>query len=210
MIAPYGAWSSLAQTLYKTTSPGVPDFYQGTELWSLSLVDPDNRRPVDYDLRRRMLRELKEQAAGADRRDLCRDLAAHWHTGKVKLYLTWQALAFRRDHRGLFEQGDYVPLEPGGGREDHVCAFLRRQGEAAALVAAPLLLSQIMAPDALPLGSGVWGDSYLIIPDQQAGASWRNVFTGETMQTVEREGKTVLLNAGLFAHFPVALMEKMD
>ena len=108
-IALAGCVNSLAQTLLKSTAPGVPDFYQGTELWDDSLVDPDNRRPVDFSTRQALLAELQQRAAEG-LLPLVQELLAQWWDGRIKLYMTYQALHFRRTHLALFRDGDYLPL----------------------------------------------------------------------------------------------------
>jgi (1->4)-alpha-D-glucan 1-alpha-D-glucosylmutase len=118
-IAYAGMLNSLSQTLLKMTAPGVPDFYQGTELWDLSLVDPDNRRPVDYAKRKRFLDELK-RGEQADRAGLLRDLLCHWQDGRVKQYLIYQTLNFRREHAELFQRGSYLPLVAAGKFRENV------------------------------------------------------------------------------------------
>ena len=127
-VSDYGLFNSLSQTLLKLASPGVPDTYQGTEMWDFSLVDPDNRRPVDYDRRRRMLEDLRSAAesAGGDLRDLARDLVATREDGRIKLYVTHRSLACRRDHPGLFTAGEYIPLAAEGSKAAHLFAFARR------------------------------------------------------------------------------------
>ncbi|HEX2164536.1 MAG TPA: malto-oligosyltrehalose synthase, partial [Thermoanaerobaculia bacterium] len=119
LVASHGAWSSLAQVVLQQAAPGVPDTYQGTELWSFSLVDPDNRRPVDWELRRRLLDELaaREAAVGGDataRRDLLAELVETWRDGRIKLWITWKALSARRAEADLFLGGDYRPLAGEG------------------------------------------------------------------------------------------------
>ena len=117
--------NSLTQTLLKHTAPGVPDLYQGTELWDLSLVDPDNRRPVDYELRQQTLANLKERTAAAqDLAAFARMLTNHKEDGRIKLYLTWRAHSCQRDHAGLFSAGEYLPAEAAGPRADHVFGFI--------------------------------------------------------------------------------------
>ncbi len=149
-VAEYGLYNSLSQTLLKLAMPGVPDTYQGTELWDFSLVDPDNRRPVDYELRRRMLQELRsaaDSAGGGDLRGLASELLAAKEDGRIKLYVTHRTLASRRDHPGLFTAGEYLPLAAEGSKAAHLFAFARRDGQAAAIVAVPRLVVGL-APDA--------------------------------------------------------------
>src|SRR5207302_7629671 len=116
-IAFYGALNGLSQVVLKTMSPGVPDFYQGSELWDLSLVDPDNRRPVDYERRAAILRKMK---ATSDRLDLA-TLLRRWSDGRVKMFVTWKLLELRARRAEVFQHGSYEPLD--GGR--NVCAFSR-------------------------------------------------------------------------------------
>jgi (1->4)-alpha-D-glucan 1-alpha-D-glucosylmutase len=207
-VSHYGLLNSLAQTLLRLAGPGVPDTYQGTELWDLSLVDPDNRRPVDYDRRRRMLGDLRArlEAAGRDRRGLARELTAAKDDGRVKLYVVSEVLRRRRDLPGLFAAGDYLPVQPAGQAREHVFAFLRRQGGAWALVAVPRLLARLVpSPYRLPLGAEVWGDTALPLADAGGPLRFENVFTGETLGPAGRDGRQSLSVAELFAHFPVAL-----
>ena len=149
-ISQYGLLNSLSQTLLKLASPGVPDTYQGTELWDFSLVDPDNRRPVDYDRRRRMLRDLRSaaEAADGDLRELARDLVAVKEDGRIKLFVTYRTMQCRRDHPGLFSAGEYLPIAADGPKAAHLFAFVRRAGDARALVAVPRLVAGLASdPD---------------------------------------------------------------
>jgi (1->4)-alpha-D-glucan 1-alpha-D-glucosylmutase len=127
-VAFYGALNSLSQVLVKIGAPGLPDFYQGTELWDFSMVDPDNRRPVDFQQRARLLAELAAAEHG-DRESLLHDILEHWQDGRIKLYLTWKALGFRGNHAELFAEGDYVPMIATGKKNENVCAFARRKGK---------------------------------------------------------------------------------
>ena len=165
----FGTLNSLAQTLIKITAPGVPDFYQGTELWDLSLVDPDNRRPVDWRRRRRLLAEMQATiAAAGDRAALAQELVKTREDGRVKMYLIREALAFRARRRALFERGDYRPLEVHGAWAEHVCAFARVADGGAALTVIPRLLAR-RGPDTLPHGHGYWADTWLELPADLAG-----------------------------------------
>jgi (1->4)-alpha-D-glucan 1-alpha-D-glucosylmutase len=200
-ISHYGLFNSLSQTVLRLTAPGVPDTYQGTELWDFNLVDPDNRRPVDYGQRRRLLAELRAGliAAGRDRRTLCRELVQTRTDGRIKLFVTAELLGQRRQN-SLFASGDYLPLGPTGQACEHVFAFLRRQGESWALVAVPRLLTKLVpSVETLPLGRSVWGDTALPLPEAARGLSWENLFTGEALPNDS------LAVAELFASFPVAV-----
>jgi (1->4)-alpha-D-glucan 1-alpha-D-glucosylmutase len=145
-VADYGIWNSLSQTLLRFTSPGVPDIYQGTELWDLSLVDPDNRRPVDYALRRERLESLQARitAAGNELVQLAGDLVSSRTDGRIKLFLITQLLSFRRAHPGLFTTSTYVALEAEGARKEHLCAFIRKNGRQAVVVVAPRLFVRLI------------------------------------------------------------------
>src|SRR4030095_14801070 len=131
--------------LLKLTVPGVPDLYQGTELWDFSLVDPDNRRPVDYDRRHQMLRALQEQvrAAGHDLVGLTRALLDSREDGRIKLYVLYRTLHYRRDPCDFFGTGAYCPLEGVGRCAKHICAFARQHDQRVVLVAVPRLLTQL-------------------------------------------------------------------
>jgi (1->4)-alpha-D-glucan 1-alpha-D-glucosylmutase len=225
-IARTGAITSLGQTLLKLTAPGVPDIYQGTEVWDFSLVDPDNRRPVDYRARQRLLGTLQRSAARAEAGDdaraslhrLARRLADDWTDGRVKLYLTWRALTFRRDHPDLFQRGDYLPLSASGSLEEHLCAFVRERDDEQIIVAVPRLTARLLdeRPDAdgygpLRFRGGAWDRTALLLPDRP-GRRYRCVFSGQSFETIEtkdgalRGARSVLPVATLFADFPVIFL----
>jgi (1->4)-alpha-D-glucan 1-alpha-D-glucosylmutase len=206
-ITHYGLLNSLSQTLLRITAPGIPDNYQGTELWDFSLVDPDNRRPVNYEERRRLLAELRHQvAANGDRRAMVQELIENKEEGRVKLYLTWRALTCRRDRPGLFSSGDYLPVEVTGPLRNHVFAFLRRHGKLLALVAVPLLLTRLIPEQgALPLGAGVWRNARLLLPQIDPQLRLENVLTGESVRPAAGGDGLGLRLADVFACFPVAL-----
>lgn len=197
-VAYYGMFNSLSQTLLKLAAPGVPDFYQGTELWELSLVDPDNRRPVDFDQRRSYLETMQAQP---DRLALIQELLASKTDGRIKLFLTAQALKARANRRDLFLEGDYQPLEVSGTHSDHIIAFARQYEGQMAVAIAPRFLTRLIQPGADPLGA-VWQDTQIHLPTGSS-TTWRNVLTDQTLQT---SGTVAIANA--FQHFPVALLIK--
>ena len=205
-ISRAGMFNSLSQTLLKITSPGVPDFYQGTEIWDFSLVDPDNRRPVDYEHRRRLLDSLQDKEVGS----LASELLRSAPDGRIKMFVTTGALNYRRNHRELFEQGEYLPLQPAGERERHVISFARRIGAKTAIVVAPRFFIRL-APG-LPIGSDVWGATAVLMNDKLSGC-YRDVFTGRTVRTRARPGAHEdgheLPLAEALAHLPVALLERV-
>jgi (1->4)-alpha-D-glucan 1-alpha-D-glucosylmutase len=199
--------NSLGQTLVKLTAPGVPDFYQGSELWDLSLVDPDNRRPVDWAVRRRLLDDLLAEIASApDRAVVARELMKSTADGRVKLFVIHGGLAFRRAHRALFEAGAYRPLEAHGAWAEHVCAFARTGGDEAAVTIIPRLLAR-RGVDALPLGPEYWADTWLELPRELAGR-FTSAFTGERVRTVPAGDAAALRLADALTAFPVALLSR--
>jgi (1->4)-alpha-D-glucan 1-alpha-D-glucosylmutase len=207
-IAFFGYFNSLAQLLLKLTSPGVSDLYQGCELWSYVLVDPDNRQPVDYELRKRLLAELRarEEQAGGDLLPLASELVGSLADGRVKLYVTSRGLRFRRAHGLLFLDGNYEPLEAEGEQAAHVCAFRRSLGEEAVVAAVPRLVVGLTGgSERPPLGAEVWSATQLVLPPEDAGRSYRNLFTGEVWTV---EGASLPM-AAVLGHFPVALLERL-
>jgi (1->4)-alpha-D-glucan 1-alpha-D-glucosylmutase len=212
-IARIGLYNSLSATLVKIASPGVPDLYQGSETWDLSLVDPDNRRPVDYARRAALLEGLRAlvAAAGGELPALARSLLEDMEDGRIKLYLTWRALQCRREHAPLYQEGDYVPLAVSGARAGHLCAFARVRGEAAAVVVvAPRLLAGLLGEEPRPpLGQEVWEDTRVELP-WPAGARFRNAFTGELLEAEPGEGSAGLPLHRVLQSFPVALLHRLE
>jgi (1->4)-alpha-D-glucan 1-alpha-D-glucosylmutase len=203
-VAYYGALNSLAQVLLKITSPGVPDLYQGTELWDFSLVDPDNRRPVDFSKRAQMLSEMKRLQA-SEPAQLVRELLAAWRDGRIKMHVVSRALGFRRTHADLFEAGDYLPLCASGHKAEHVVAFVRRLRDDWTMVAVPRLVAGLCAPERPPLGQRVWKDGVLNLPPGAPGR-WVNVFTGESLRTLGELRSGTIHLCDVFRGFPVALL----
>jgi (1->4)-alpha-D-glucan 1-alpha-D-glucosylmutase len=183
---------SLSQALLKVASPGVPDYYQGTELLDFSLVDPDNRRPIDYALRRSYVDEDVADPGA---------LLASLPDGRAKLHIIRRGLAVRRAHPDLFHGGRYVPLHADSGREENVVAFaLRRNGDAVIAVAPRLFARLLGVDDAAPIGERVWGAAAIALPNGLAG-KFQNVLTGEGFDLHQ-----ALPLARLLARFPVALL----
>jgi (1->4)-alpha-D-glucan 1-alpha-D-glucosylmutase len=199
-LAWHGALNSLAQTLLKITCPGVPDFYQGTELWSLTLVDPDNRRPVDFAERRSLLQSLEPTLENPTPAGV-QQLVENWRTGAIKLYLTALALRYRRARARLFRQGRYLPLQVTGGRSSHLVAFARDDGEHSAIIIVPRLLARLCRPGELP-GPAAWEDTAIALPAAWQHRPVRNVLTGETTKT--RGG---IEARELLVTLPLALLE---
>jgi (1->4)-alpha-D-glucan 1-alpha-D-glucosylmutase len=206
----FGMFNSLSQTLLKITSPGVPDFYQGTEIWDFSLVDPDNRRPVDFHLRKEMLGVLKEKMViyGPDLPGFANNLVQKWGDGFIKLYVIYKSLNYRKENGQLFMDGAYIPLVSDGGFKEHVCAYARMKDSKVVLVIVPRFLTSIIkGMDELPLGKERWEGSSIVIPEEIPGNKFRNIFTEETVRAVEQDAKRVLPLGEVFASFPLGLME---
>lgn len=210
-VAHHGIWNSLAQVLLKVTAPGIPDCYQGTELWDLSLVDPDNRRPVDFAGRAATLETLLERVkADSDRRTVVRELIESRADGRIKFYVTATALQYRRAHADTFLRGAYVPVDPRGGAAQHLCAYVRQQGDARVLAVVPRLVAGLLGEaSVVPVGSALWGDTVLPMPGETRVARYRNVLTGETLASKEEAGGQVLRVADVLSDCPVALLERV-
>ncbi len=211
-LARLGLPNSLAQLTLKIASPGVPDFYQGTELWDLSFVDPDNRRPVDWDLRRRLLAEcepwLAKLEAGEDVHAYVEELLPSWTDGRIKLFLTAAALRARRAMPEVFLSGDYLPLDVEGPASRSVLALARRRDAAVAIAIVPRLTARLEGASEGIVGERVWSTTRLIVPAVLGTGPWRNRFTGATVDaTPTADGSTIALRDAL-AVCPVALLTR--
>jgi (1->4)-alpha-D-glucan 1-alpha-D-glucosylmutase len=190
-----GALNTLSQTLIKLTAPGVPDIYQGAELWDLSLVDPDNRRAVDFDLRKNYLDDDAGRDAAA--------LLGQWRSGAIKLSVVHKALSLRRKRPSLFTTGAYVPLAVSGARSGSLLAFRRSDADGAAVTVVPIRARALLSGEDTPLiPPAAWGDTTVTLPPEQTGRAWRNVLTGETLSA--ENGK--LLASDILGRFPVAML----
>jgi (1->4)-alpha-D-glucan 1-alpha-D-glucosylmutase len=198
-VAVYGMFNSLSQTLLKMTSPGVPDFYQGGELWDLSLVDPDNRRPVDFDKRRRFLEEVRSKE-GDDNVKIVAEMLRRPQDGRIKLFLIFKVLGTRRERAELFGDGDYQPLTARGKYSEHIVGFVRSWRDQSAATVTPRFLTSLINTDELPVGTDVWKDTEIPWPDLLKG-QWRNTITGEIIQIAKAP-----LVGELLAQFPAALL----
>ncbi len=209
LVALYGAVNSLAQTLLKIAAPGIADFYQGSELWDLSLVDPDNRRPIDFARRQALLESLRTRIPEdpTDLTGLCADVCESWPDGRAKLYLTHRALTLRRACSRLFGRGAYLPLSPASEIAEHVIALARLDGPDAAVVAVPRLTARLTGfTGRLPLGPEVWGTTWVSLRDARLEGVYRDRFSGLRLATESREGAPALPAHALFGAFPVALL----
>jgi (1->4)-alpha-D-glucan 1-alpha-D-glucosylmutase len=202
-LARIGMFNSLSQTVIKIASPGVPDFYQGNELWDDSLVDPDNRRPVDYARRARMLDALKARQSDVPEERLrhAEQLLHAMDDGTIKLYVTWRGLALRTAMRDVFTHGEYVPIETRGMHADRICAFARIHGRDAAIAVAPRLVGKLVTEGGAPLREA-WSDTVIVLPQRLFG-DYCNAYTGEC---VAADTLGVIPASRVFNAFPVALL----
>jgi (1->4)-alpha-D-glucan 1-alpha-D-glucosylmutase len=212
-VAHSGMWNSLTQTLIKITAPGVPDFYQGTEVWNLSLVDPDNRRPVDFEHRQALLAQL--QLCGDDPTSVrlepgaapalhVDDLVTSRADGRIKLHVTAAALRARRADPDLYLRGDYVPLTVAGTRAAHVFAFARMREGRAVVVIVPRLTATLLQDAATPpVGRRVWADTRVMLPESIGAQGWRHAFTNDVLP----DGPIEVADA--LQRFPVALLSRL-
>jgi (1->4)-alpha-D-glucan 1-alpha-D-glucosylmutase len=211
-VAELGVYNSLAQLLVKITAPGVPDFYQGTELWDLSLVDPDNRRPVDYAVRARILQEVLQTAPTA--------LLDERADGRVKMCVMIRALRERAALRDLFDHGRYVPLSVEGSHADHLFTFARH-GELTAITCVPRLVAGLCGDRRTPpVGAEIWGDTRILLrassgehervgldgTEARLPHAFRDAITGGVVEP-RVSGEAMWLDAGaVLSQFPVALL----
>jgi len=202
----FGAVNSLAQVALKAASPGVPDFYQGSEMWDLSLVDPDNRRPVDYTLRADALDAMLHKAETEGAKSVCRDVTATLEDGRIKLWTTHRVLATRSEMPDVFRRGEYLPLTADEGYAQHVIAFLRRYGTECVLTAVPRFACTLMRHRPEPPLGEAWGKGILVVKEC-VGRRLVHVFTREEL-VVPEDGRIPL--AQLFADFPVAMLRSLD
>jgi (1->4)-alpha-D-glucan 1-alpha-D-glucosylmutase len=201
-VAHAGIWNSLAQVLVKATAPGVPDFYQGTESWDLSLVDPDNRRPVDYARRRAMLGEVEGPLTPRALAEIVR----HRTDGRLKVLVIARALAARHARLRLFARGGYLPLDVRGSRAAHVFAFARTEGHDTAVTIVPRLTTGLVSmPADVPAGDGAWGNTEVVLPTEVRETAWTEVITGRTV--LATPGAPVRLSDAC-AVLPVALLTR--
>ena len=216
-IARMGVVNSLAQVLLKISTPGIPDFFQGSELWDLSLVDPDNRQPVDFSLRQRFLTEM-EPLLQMPPPDLPQHLSAlfellsHWGDGRIKMFVTVCGLRFRKRLPDLFLQGEYLPLQVEGERADHVVAFLRQHNGQFSLTAVPRLAAGLMQPDLKwPVGESVWKDTAILLPPSfQERSRLVDRFTHKHLSLLADNGSLRLPVKNVFSFLPLALLTDPD
>jgi (1->4)-alpha-D-glucan 1-alpha-D-glucosylmutase len=203
-IAYFGMLNGLAQLLLKLTSPGVPDIYQGCELWDLRLVDPDNRAPVDFERRTRLLEAIENRAQGG-LADVCRDSVQNWQDGRAKLYLTWKVLNLRREHRELFSEGSFVRLPVSGKRAKNLIAFARRRGKQWALTIVPRWLAYARAPMNWSPMAAFWRGTKILLP-ANAPTRWESILSGGFVERIPSRTQLSLRAEDVLGDFPVACL----
>jgi (1->4)-alpha-D-glucan 1-alpha-D-glucosylmutase len=200
---------SLSQTVIKLTSPGVPDIFQGNELWDFSLVDPDNRRPVDF---RRRCSLLDELSALSDQPSDVRVAAVRTYLerlddGRAKLMVIHAALQLRRAHPDLFQRGDYVPLWADAPHDQRIVAFARRFEGGGVIAVAPRLLAGLLeTPGMLPLGAPTWGEAGLALPWLSPQATLQDLLTGRSVSLESDDYSARLALKETLRDFPVGLI----
>jgi (1->4)-alpha-D-glucan 1-alpha-D-glucosylmutase len=209
-VARLGRFNSLAQVVLKLTSPGIPDIYQGNEVWDLSLVDPDNRRPVDYAIRANMLTTMLPmlECPGTCLDREVADLLAHAIDGRIKMYVTARLLQYRRSHAELFNQGSYESRAPLGAKADSVCAFERRFERNALIVAVCIRPASVSEGGEIAPIAQTWDNTVLPLPGLPPGTRLREVLTGRELSApAVEEGESRLPLGEIFATLPVAVIE---
>jgi (1->4)-alpha-D-glucan 1-alpha-D-glucosylmutase len=197
-VAYYGMLNSLSQTLLKATCPGLPDYYQGTELWDLTLVDPDNRRPVDFSLRARYLTELRDGML-RNRDGLLSEILNQFHDGRIKLFVMYVSLGVRLTHREVFRSGSYIPLGIRGVHRNHLVAFARHEGGSWVITIATRRFVSLVPAGEHPIGE-VWGDTVIDLPGE-APSEWIEGFTGRTFRS-----DSSLSMSEICSQLPIALL----
>ncbi|MGD9819671.1 MAG: hypothetical protein AB7V04_13375 [Desulfomonilaceae bacterium] len=179
-ISYLGILNSLSQTLIKITAPGIPDFYQGSELWDLSLVDPDNRRLVNFHDRSKLLKEIRH-VFEQDHSKLISRLLSTAPTGAVKLFVMWRGLQLRSLNKELFGSGSYLPLEVRGSKAKNIISFARQDGKKTSVTIVPRLCAKLVEPESLKFIDNIWGSTEVIVPKSCRNIRFSNAFTGATL-----------------------------
>jgi len=208
LITRAGLLNSLSQTLLKLTAPGVPDLYQGCELWNFSLVDPDNRRPVDFTFRQKVLSRVM-RAVSQDPERAARAAIENLRDGEAKLLLIRQILDFRRNNSILFDKGNYIPLESRGRHETHVISFTRTYESRALIVVAGRFFLSLCGPEKLPLGD-IWENTRIVLGRSGQAQTYRDIITGRQIETRSDDSGTFIDMADIMRTFPGAVLERVD
>jgi (1->4)-alpha-D-glucan 1-alpha-D-glucosylmutase len=212
-IAHVGLWNSLGQTLLKLTCPGVPDIYQGNDLWDFSLVDPDNRRPVNYAHRLQLFESLGSPGGDPDNLNsaLTGELLTNPEDGRLKLYVIWKALCLRKQYPELFQFGKYVPAAVEGSQADHVVAYMREWEDKRVLVIVPRLVEKLIGEnETFPIRPEVWADTHVLLPFCGLSHRFRNLFTGGTLPTHQNQSSFAKADVSIaLESFPMGLFTQI-
>ena len=208
-VARVGVVNSLSQTLLKIASPGVPDFYQGSELWDFNLVDPDNRRPVDFLRREQMLDTVDAvlNLPAEQRRGALARLVESRESGALKLLLTAAGLRLRASMTEVFLEGEYAPLDVESPLEERAVAFARTAPDGRTVLAiAPHLVSELVSEDRpLPTGDA-WRTTRVVLPDSLVGVTWTDAITGAVVKPVTTASGSWLFVGQCLETLPFALL----
>jgi (1->4)-alpha-D-glucan 1-alpha-D-glucosylmutase len=200
----HGMFNSLSQTLLKLIAPGVPDIYQGQEIWDFSLVDPDNRRPVNYEKRRALLEEVRSAIEDGDGRAR---LAKEWTDGRIKLFVTLIALELRAKHPEVFLEGEYIPMEVEGERADHLFAFARTHPKGVVIAALPRLPCTFKSAAGVEITTPAgWGDTRLVGSAELLSGSYLSCFTATEVRPRSGSERASFEVGDLLGGFPVGLL----
>lgn len=204
-VSYFGMLNSLSQLLLKLTCPGVPDIFQGNEIWDFSLVDPDNRRKVDFKLRKRILNFIYLSIRKKGKANLSTSLLSNWRNGAIKMFVTSVALNYRNRYFDIFQSGNYIPLIVKGKRKENVCSFMRENERGRCIVIAPRLFTRLTNVDSPPIGKRAWGDTSVEVPSSVKG-KLMNLFTGEPVMIREMNGISAINVSEALTRFPLALL----
>lgn len=198
-ISYYGIFNSLSQAALKITCPGVPDFHQGTELWDLNLVDPDNRRPIDFQKRKGILEDIKTKGR-QDILGLIDELLLNKEDARIKLFLIYRLLKARKEKYALFQNGAYAPLETNGPYKDNIISFMRIYQNSRAIVIVPRFFCSLIKEGQLPLGESVWRDTFVSIPEDNTGVYC------DAITNLKLNGSEKLLVGEALRYFPGSIL----
>ena len=204
-----GMLNSLSQTLLKLTSPGIPDIYQGNEIWDFSLVDPDNRRPVDFVYRKYLLQTMRENIDKPNGEALKKYLL-NPEDGKIKLYITLLTLQLRQKYAAIFSHGLYIPLEVQGDKQKHIIAFMRTLEKKTIVVVVARFFTGLMDGSKLLIEESVWKNTRLVFPSNMSGHQFEHIFDGEHLTIEESDGKYILPLDKLLRALPLALLQNTE
>ena len=199
-VSYFGAINSLAQKALHLTAPGIPDIYQGTELWDFSLVDPDNRRPVDFNSRRQVLDSLSSSSGS---KQLCAELLTNWSDGRIKMWVTNRILCLRREHPELFRESSYQPIAAIGEKAEHVIAYSRASRASSLIVVAPRFTRTLMENRIAPPLADSWGNTDL--PLETSTREYQDIFSGVSFSPTDER----LQLREVLAQFPVAVLRSI-